>query len=542
MGMADSGERDLKASGRVSAAIFGSRLLGLAREMVFAALFGAGAVADAFVAAFRIPNLFRDLLAEGALTAAFVPTFTSTLKQDGKEAAARLGDLMFGGMLALTGVLVGVALVFAEPIVAWVSAFEDPQKLTLAVKLTRLMMPILCTVSLAAVWMGMLNAQRRFVVPALAPAMFNVVSLLAGGVVWALRGDATSGVMVWAGGTLVAGVTQATMQFIALSRMGQRPWPRLRGVAAHPGVRRVLRLMAPAVLGVAAVQVNVIINGRFAGMLGDGPVSQLNYAFRLFFLPLGVFGVALATVTTTSVSEAAADGEDGAIARRAGASSAASWMLAGASAVGLWFLAEPVCSLLYQMGKTGPVEIAAIAACLQSYVLGLAPYSLVKVLAPSFYAVDKPRVPLLASVAGVAVNITFNALTFRDLGAPGIAIGTALGASTNVLILRIAFGRRFGAMFDGGAMRRWTGLIVGLTVLGATAWGGRWLIAMLQEALPWAGLGGKAVLASGLFAVIGAAFLVYTAVLRAFGYPGAELLWRMPAGLWRRLTRRRARS
>ncbi len=539
MGMAESGERDLKASGRVSVAIFGSRLLGLAREMVFAALFGAGAVADAFVTAFRIPNLFRDLLAEGALTAAFVPTFTSTLKKEGNDAAARLGDLMFGGMLALTGAMVGVALVFAEPIVAAISGITDPQNLALAVELTRVMMPLLCTFSLAAVWMGILNAQRRFVVPALAPAMFNLVSLSAGAAVWLIDGDAMLGVMVWSGGTLLAGLTQAGMQLAALWRMGQRPVPRLRGIMDNPGVRRVLRLMGPAVVGVAAVQLNVIINTRFSGLLGDGPVSQLSYAFRLFFLPLGVFGVALATVTTTSVSEAAADGDGRGIARRAGGSSAASWMLAGASAVGLWILAEPVCSLVYQMGETGPAEVAAIAACLQSYVIGLAPYSLVKVLAPSFYAVDKPRVPLLASVSGVLVNIAFNALTFRQLGAPGIALGTALGATTNVVILRIAFHRSFGPMFIGGAGRRLLGLLVGLVVLGAAAWGGRVGLDVLAQSVPWSGLVGKLALGGALSVVIAVAFLVYTGVLRAFGYPGAEMLWRLPAGIWRRVRGRR---
>lgn len=537
--MADSGTRDLRASGRVSAAIFGSRLLGLAREMVFAALFGAGAVADAFLTAFRIPNLFRDLLAEGALTAAFVPTFTSTLKKDGEAAAARLGDLMFGGMLALTGIIVGGAVVFAEPIVTAISGFSDPSKLMLTVELTRVMMPLLCTVSLAAVWMGMLNARRHFVVPALAPAMFNLVSLSAGAMVWVVGGDARVGVMVWSGGTLLAGLTQAGMQLIALWRLKQRPLPRLRGIARNAGIRRVLRLMGPAVVGVAAVQINIIINTRFSGLLGDGPVAQLSYAFRLFFLPLGVFGVALATVTTTSVSEAAADGEGSEIARRAGDSTAASWMLAGASAVGLWVLAEPVCSLVYQMGETGPSEIAAIAACLQSYVIGLAPYSLVKVLAPSFYAVDRPRIPLVASVCGVLVNVVFNALTFRELGAPGIALGTALGATANVLVLRIAFHRAFGPMTDGGAGRRLGALATGLAVLGAASWGGRLGLAALRDVLPWSGLLGKLALGSSLMAVIGAAFLVYTAVLRALGYPGAELLWRMPAALWRRVRRRR---
>ncbi|MEM6291249.1 MAG: murein biosynthesis integral membrane protein MurJ [Myxococcota bacterium] len=533
--------RDLKASGRVSAAILGSRVLGLVREMVFAALFGAGAIADAFIVAFRIPNLLRDLLAEGALSAAFVPTFTATLTNDGEDASKRLGDLVFGGMLMLTGLLVGLGVVFAEPIVASISGFDDPSKLALATRLTRLMMPLLCFVSLAAVWMGVLNAQRHFVVPALAPAMFNVVSLSAGAGVWLLDGDTQTGVLVWSGGTLLAGLTQAGMQVVALWRVGYRPWPRLRGLTTHEGVRRVLRLMLPAVVGVAAVQLNVIINTRFSGLLGDGPVAQLSYAFRLFFLPLGMFGVALATVTTTSVSEAAAQGDRAGIAQRAGDSSAAAWMLAGASAVGLGVLAEPVCSLVYQLGETDAAQITAIAACLQSYVVGLAPYSLVKILAPAFYAIDKPRVPLIASVTGVAVNIGFNALTFRQLGAPGIALGTALGATANVVVLRIAFRRHVGALPSGG-MGRAVALVVGLVALGSVSWAGAQGLSALKDVVPWEGLLGKAALGAALAGVIGAAFLVYAALLKVLKYPGADLLLGLPAGLWRRLSRRRARS
>ena len=253
---------------------------------------------------------------------------------------------------------------------------------------------------------------------------------------------------------------------------------------------------------------------------------------------MGVFGVALATVTTTSVSEAAAEGEASEVARRAGASTSAAWMLAGASAVGLGILAEPVCSLVYQMGATGPEQVVAIASCLQGYVVGLAPYSLVKVLAPSFYAVDRPRVPLVASVTGVLVSVVFNALTFRALGAPGIALGTALGATANVLVLRIAFHRAFGPMYPDSGLRRLVALGVGLSVLAVASWGGGLGLDALREIESWSGATGKATLGAALSLVIAAAFLLYTAVLRAFGYPGAELLWRLPAGLWRRVRRR----
>ena len=303
----------LRASGSVSLAILGSRVLGLLREVGFAALFGAGAVADAYQVAFRIPNLLRDLLAEGALSSAFVPTFTAALERDGEAAAYDLGNLVLGAIAIVTGLLTALGLLFTEPLVVLMSEgfAGDAAKVELAARLCRIMMPLLALVSLGAVWMGMLNARRRFVLPALAPAVFNLVSLAAGVVVWAVGDAIGPGIVVWSAGTLLAGVVQAGIQLVALWRLGYRPRARIRGMLTHPGVRRIAALMGPAVIGVAAVQVSVFVNTRFAGSLGDGPVAQLGYAFRLFFLPLGIFGVALATVTTTSVSEAAAAGDRG---------------------------------------------------------------------------------------------------------------------------------------------------------------------------------------------------------------------------------------
>src|SRR5690606_18469205 len=213
-----------------------------------------------------------------------------------------------------TSVLTLAGIAFSEElVVAMARGFGgDAAKVALAARLTRIMMPILALVSLGAVWMGMLNAQRRFVVPALAPAVFNVVSVVAGGVVWLVGGSIEHGVMLWSVGTLVAGVAQALGQLPSLWRLGYRPAARLRGALRDPGLRRIARLMAPAAVGLAAVQINIFVNTGFAGTLGDGPVAQLGYAFRLFFLPLGVFGVALATVTTTQVSEEAAKGDRGA--------------------------------------------------------------------------------------------------------------------------------------------------------------------------------------------------------------------------------------
>src|SRR5690606_39165095 len=247
-------------------------ILGLAREVVFAALFGARAVADAYQVAFRIPNLLRDLLAEGALSSAFVPTFRDTLTREGSEAAWRLANLVVGALLVLTGALTMLGMVFSTEIVTLIAGGfgGDAAKVELTSRLTRLMMPILALVSLGAVWMGMLNAQHQFVAPAIGPAVFNLVSIATAAVVGWMDASVERGVAIWAGGTLLAGVVQSGMQLVPLWRTGYRPWPAFAGIIGHPGVRRVAMLLAPAVVGVAAVQINVFVNTGFAGSLEIG--------------------------------------------------------------------------------------------------------------------------------------------------------------------------------------------------------------------------------------------------------------------------------
>jgi putative peptidoglycan lipid II flippase len=529
----------LKSSGRVSAAVFGSRIVGLVREQVFAALFGAGAIADAYTVAFRIPNLLRDLFAEGALSSAFVPTFTDTLETEGEARAHALANLAASGLLVVTGAITALGIVFAEPLVDLMSKGfgGDAAKVALATELTRVMMPFLCIVSLSAVWMGMLNAQRRFVVPALAPAIFNVVSIAVGVLVWLLRGSPTEGVLVWSAGTLAAGAAQALVQLPALWRMGYRPRVRFFGFFTDPGIRRIARLMTPALLGLAAVQLNLFVNTGFAGELGDGAVAQLGFAFRLFFLPLGVFGVALATVTMTSVSEEAARGDRTALVARTADGVWAAWMLTAASAVGLFLLAEPVCRAVYLHGRVTLQDVDGIACALRAYVGGLVPYTLVKILAPAYYSVDRPRYPLVGSLCAVGVNIAFNALTYRELGAPGIALGTTLGATVNVLVLRLSMRRVVAPLPGEGRGRNAWALVLANTALAGFVLGAWWAVELGLDAwLPDRASALRTWLTFvPLIAVIGAGFLLYVAILRRAGYPGAESLARLPGAVLRRL-------
>jgi putative peptidoglycan lipid II flippase len=523
-------------------AVLASRILGLVRESLLAAVFGAGWIVDAYIIAFRIPNLLRDLFAEGALSSAFVPTFSDALTNGGKERAFRLANLVLSGLLIVTGGLTVLGIVFAKPVVMAISlGFNgNTQKLLEATLLARVMMPILLFVSVSAAWMGMLNAQQRYLIPAFAPALFNIVNIVCGFALLAARIEPLTGILVWSVSTTLAGLVQALVQLPSLLRLGYRPALALKGLWTDPGLRRIVRLMGPAVVGLAAVNVNVFVNTQFASKLGDGPAAYLNFAFRLFYLPIGIFGVALATVTTARASADAARGDRAALIERVREGTRAVWMLALPSAVGLIVLAGPVVAVLFQRGKFTHAQSAAVVPAVQAYMLGVLPYSLVKVLSPAFFAVDKPRVPMIGSMAAVAANVTFNALTYRRLGAAGLALGTTLAALINLVFLRVAFAAVIGRTRRAGWVKDLAVLTVANAALALTAWAA-WKGAVLVLA-EWRAHSAHAagfVRAVLLLAVIAVAFLVYVGALRGLRYRGAEELWQLPAKVVRRLRGRR---
>ena len=433
--------RRLGAAARlISGATMLSRLLGLAREQLFAALLGASSLADAFVAAFRIPNLLRDLFAEGALSAAFVPEFKATHENDGPAAGYRLGNLVAGNLLLIVGTLVLGAAIFTPQIVDVLAGeyAAIPGKVDITILLTRIMLPFLVLVSLAAVAMGMLNAQDRYGAPALAPAMFNVVTICVGvGLHYA--GVSPRGVAIgWAIGTLLGGLAQLGVQLPPLWRLGWRPRLGLDLALRDPKVRSVAIAMAPAIVGVAAVQVNVFVNTAFAAS-EPGAVSWLNYAFRFLQLPIGVFGVAIATVSTTRYAQAAAMKNLPAIGDHLVEGLRMVMFLCVPAMVGLVVLGEPIIRLIYQHGRFNANDSWATTSALHYYVIGLVAYAAVKVIAPAFYAVKRARVAMFASVTAVAGNVILSVILHPHYGFRVLAAGTALAALLNCTVLYVMF-------------------------------------------------------------------------------------------------------
>jgi putative peptidoglycan lipid II flippase len=327
------------------------------------------------------------------------------------------------------------------------------------------------------------------------------------------------------------------VQVPSLYRLGYRPRPSLRGLFGDADVRRIMRLMGPATIGLAAIQLNVFVNTQYAAALGSGPLTYLQNAFRLFYLPIGLFGVALATVTTVRASEEAARGDRQALVDRVCDGTRGVWLLALPSAVGLVVLAKPVVELLFQGGRFRPEDTAATVPIVQAYMLGVLPYSLVKVFAPAFFTVDRPRVPMIASMSSVAANLVFNGLTYRWLGAPGLALGTTVGAAVNLAILRLWFGRAVGGAGKPGWLRQVVLMLFANAVLAGVAWG-LWAGAMRglsSLAIPWPRGVSRVVHGILLFATIAAAYAIYVLCLRLLRVRGAEELSELPRKVLRRL-------
>lgn len=439
----DQKEKVAKSATIVSSATFVSRLFGLIREQVFAFLFGAGFATDAFVAAFRIPNLLRDLFAEGALSAAFVPVFTDYLVNKDKKEAFRLGNLVVNALLIILSVIVIIGILIAPLIVDLIAPGFDsiPGKSELTALLAGIMFPFLLLISLAAVAMGMLNSLRHFGVPAFAPVFLNLGMILAGFLISPLFEQRIIGMAI---GVLLGGLGQWAFQLPSLRREGYRYRPILS--FRDPGVRRIIFLMTPAILGLASTQINIFVNTVIASFLPQGSPSYLNYSFRLMHFPLGVFGVAVATVTLPVVATYAAQKDIPNVLSTCASSLKLVFFLTLPSIFFLSLAAKPIISVLYQHGEFTFTDTIFTSQALIFYAIGLFAYASVRVIAPVFYSFGDTKTPVKVSVLAVAVNIILNLSLMRPLSFRGLALATSLSAMVNMFTLMSLLRRRIGPL------------------------------------------------------------------------------------------------
>jgi len=441
------GEGLARYAGITGIATLTSRLLGLGRDQVLAAFFGAGNQMDAFVVAFRIPNLVRDLFAEGAMSAAFVPTFTHELTLKGKADAWRLANNVVNALLLATGLLVLLGIVFARPLIGiYAGDFgQVPGKLELTVQLTRVMLPFLTMVAVAAAMMGMLNSLHHYFVPALSPAMFNLAAIAgAFTLVPLMPALGQPPIMAIAIAALAGGFGQMAIQWPPLHREGFRYRPVFD--PRDPVLRRTLILMGPGTIGLAATQVNLFVNTLLATSQGTGAASWLTYAFRLMYLPIGLFGVSIGTAVLPAVSRHAAVQDTNGIRRTVSRGLGMMLMLNVPATVGLFVLATPIVRLLFERGQFLPADTTATAAAARLYAIGLAGYSAVRIASPTFYAIGDSRVPATVSAGAIAVNVVASVTLVRAIGFAGLALGTSLASIANGAALVWLLRRRLGSL------------------------------------------------------------------------------------------------
>ncbi len=447
--------RAMRSAGIISLAIACSRVLGLIREMILAALFAGEnrKWLDCFNMAFRTPNMLRDLFAEGALSTAFVTVFSKKIANEGDRPAWQLACKM----ATLTAVFMsGVAIagiVFAPFIIDWL-AFgwreSAPEKIEFTVLLARIMFPFIALVSLAALVMGMLNAKDVFGIPAMASSFFNLGSIIGGGLLgwWIDPTFGKNALIGFAFGTLIGGLCQLTIQFPALRKVGFRYRRDLRW--RDSGVTKILQLMWPAVIAGSAVQVNVLLNSIFASFLVDGSVSWLSMAFRLMQLPLGIFGVAVATVTLPALARAAREGWSPDFNRQLATGMRTVFALTLPAALGLSLLAEPIISVIFERGRFDLTDRLMTAEALRFYAVGLLFYGGIKVVQPAFTAIDRRFVPMYVSLASILVNAGLNSWFVFGLGKnhAWLALSTGVVAAVNFFALVIILRHLVGTLHE----------------------------------------------------------------------------------------------
>ncbi|MCD4812495.1 murein biosynthesis integral membrane protein MurJ [bacterium] len=512
-----------KTAGIISGFTMISRIFGYVRDGLGGAILGAGFANDAYLAAFRIPNLLRDLFAEGALSSAFIPTFTSTAEKEGAKRAWQLVSIVINVIVLIMLGLVLLGELGAPLLVrAIVPGFAAiPEKMELTVHLTRILLPFLSFISMAAVFMGVLNSRERFGVPAFAPVMLNLTMIFFGFILCPLFGDLPEEQVVgWAWGALAGGLMQMVIQIPAVFKQGFRWQPLIRW--RDPGLRRIIKLMIPAIAGLSVTQINLFINTIIASFLMEGAVTYLYYGNRIMQLPLGVFGVAIATALLPLTSKHIARGEKDQFIETLSFGMRLLFIITIPAAAGIIVLAEPINRLLFEYGRFDPLAIKAVAKVSIFYTCGLVAFAGVKVIVPTFYALNDAKTPVIAAAIAVGVNIGLNLLLMKPMGYTGLALATTVAAFVNFAILVIKLRKHTGQLDAKRILNSFIRVFLAGAMMGFLVWSGA------QGWLPDGGAGiARWELAWKVFTLIFTGVFAYAAFCWFFQVPEQERVWGM---------------
>ena len=516
----------LRSSGVVSFFTMMSRVMGLARDVIFARVIGADAFADVFFVAFKIPNFFRRLFAEGAFAQAFVPIL-GEYREKGSQAAVKALVDRVAGTLGITLLGLTLLIVVASPVMAAIFApkwfFDEPQKFTATADMLRITFPYLLFISMTGLAGGILNSYDRFAVPAVTPLLLNI-TLIAAALIAAPLFDEPAFALAW--GVLAAGVVQFIFQLPFLQRIHMLPAPVIDW--QHPGVRKILKLMGPAIFGVSVSQINLLLDTMLATFLPTGSVSWLYYSDRLAELPLGVFAVAIATVILPNLSRHHASASTEAYSETLDWALKMILVIAVPAAAALTLLAEPILVTLFYYGDVMTMRDMTMATLsLRAYAVGLIAFMLIKVLAPGFFARQDMRTPVRIGVIAMVTNMVLNLLFvvplhfYWQIGHVGLAAATSVSAFLNALLLFI-FLRKEGIYKPSSQWKKFMrSLISSVTLmLLVLIYLGHWLGALdhtLWQQMAWWQRSGNIV------ALCAAGFLVYAGALLVTGFRVGDL-------------------
>jgi putative peptidoglycan lipid II flippase len=439
----------VKAAGVIGVATFSSRILGFIRDMVLASLFGATPAADAFFVAYRVPNLLRELFAEGSMSSAFIPVFAEYQTLKSKRDAWELASAVFTTLLTIVIGVTIVGILIASGIV-WLLApgfHDDPAKLGMTTLLTQIMFPYLIFISLAALAMGILNSMRAFAAPAFSPVFFNVFIIGCALFLSPIMSEPILGVAI---GVVAGGLAQFLMQLPGLNARGMLFGFRFQ--PGHPGVKRIGTLMVPSLLGLSVTQINITVSTILASFFAGGP-TYLFYGMRLIQFPLGIFGVALATAILPTLSAQAARGALDELRTTLGFGLRMILFIILPAMLGLILLRQPIVHLFFEHGTFTAHDTAETAVAVLCYSVGLWAFGGVRIIVSAFYSLQDTRTPAITAAIAVAANLLLSLTLMSSLGAAGLALATALAAMINGGILVVVLHRRLGGVAWGSVAR-----------------------------------------------------------------------------------------